>query len=116
MLQCVAVCCGVLQLVAVCCGVLRWTFENVYFRQKVLREVVCCSVLQCVAVCCSVLQLTSENVYSRQKAVSAGTNGEVGKQFFLVWRGCLSVQVSFDMFIDDCRSLFTYVLFDVGLF
>ena len=35
-LQCVAVCCGVLQCVAVCCNVLQCV-------------VVCCSVLQCVA-------------------------------------------------------------------
>ena len=43
MLQCVAVCCGVLQCVAVCFSVLRCV-------------AVCCSVLQCVALCCSVLQ------------------------------------------------------------
>jgi len=43
-LQCVAVCCGLLQCVAaVCCSVLQCV-------------AVCCSVMQCVAVCCSALQ------------------------------------------------------------
>jgi len=53
LLQCVAVCCGVMQCVvvqmnvnlhnSVCCSVLQCV-------------AVCCSVWQCAAVCCSVLQ------------------------------------------------------------
>jgi len=43
MLQCVAVCCGVLWCVVVCCSVLQCV-------------AVCCSVLQCVAVCFGVLR------------------------------------------------------------
>jgi len=45
MMQCVAMCCGVLQCVAVCCRVLKCI-------------AVCCSVLPCVTVCRSVLHPT----------------------------------------------------------
>jgi len=56
MLQCVAVCCGVLQCVALCCGVLQGVVACCRVLQCVACVAVCCSVLQCVAVCCSVLQ------------------------------------------------------------
>ena len=53
MSECVTVRCSVLECVAVCCGVL----QCVAVRCSVLQCVaVCCSVMQCVAVRCSVLQ------------------------------------------------------------
>jgi len=43
------VCCSVLQCVAVCCGVLNTQARHTHRYAH-------CSMLQCVAVCCSVLQ------------------------------------------------------------
>ena len=68
MLQCVAVCCGVLRCVAVfdvCCSVILETVLAQTRRvadasEKVQRVAVCCSVLQYVAECCSVLQCVAE--------------------------------------------------------
>ena len=56
-LQCVAVCCGVLRCVAVWCssGVSNVTAALSY-TQCVPCAAACCSVLQCIAVCYSVLQ------------------------------------------------------------
>ena len=56
-LQCVAVCWGVLQCDTVCCIVFPDAFVVLHFHvQQIFKRQVCCSVLQCVAVCCSVLQ------------------------------------------------------------
>ena len=46
-LQCAAVCCGVLQCVAVCCSVLQCA---AVWYNVLQYAAVCCSVLQCVAV------------------------------------------------------------------
>ena len=88
MLQCVAVCCGVLHCVAMFCSVLQCvavfrsmllSMRNICLkigrstplhRTKFVRLLrcdcilqcvaVCCSVLKCIAVCCSVLQRVAE--------------------------------------------------------
>ena len=73
MLQCVAVCCGVLQCVAVCCSVCVavWCETSALVTHLACNVLLCvfvvlqcvavrCSVLQCVAVCCSVLRCVAE--------------------------------------------------------
>ena len=49
-----------LQCVAVCCGVLQQVVESRSTELSVC-VIVCYSVLQCVAVCCSVLQQVVES-------------------------------------------------------
>ena len=67
MLQCVAVCYGVMQCVAVCCSVLQCV-------------AVCYGVMQCVAVCCRVLQchLSSPAQENENKPFRAASNTEIG--------------------------------------
>ena len=78
MLQCVAVCCGVLQCVAVCCtygsaGIFDDVSFNVY---NVLQRVaVHCSMMQCVAVRCSVLQYVAVCCSMLQYVVPVAVRG-----------------------------------------